>query len=67
MNRARSEPGKVVPVSLLILTLVFLAGMIIALYGFSQDRALLLYIGMGMTIVGGFFWVLRISVWGNNS
>ena len=67
MSRARSASGKAVPVSLVILTVVFLAGMVISLFGYEQDRAVLLYIGMGMTIVGGVFWVLRISVWGNNS
>ncbi len=64
---ARSASGKAVPVSLLVLTVVFLAGIIISLYGYSQDRTQLLYIGVGMTIVGGVFWVLRISVWGDNS
>ena len=67
MSRARSASGKAVPVSLVILTVVFLAGMVISLFGYAQDRAVLLYIGLGMTIVGGVFWVLRISVWGNNS
>jgi hypothetical protein len=66
-SRARSASGKAVPVSLLVLTAVFLSGMIIALFGYAQDRAVLLYVGVCMTIVGEFFWVLRISVWGDNS
>lgn len=64
MVRPGSASRKAVPVSLVILTVVFLAGLVISLFGYSQDRAALLYVGMGMTIVGGVSWVLRISVWG---
>ena len=64
MNRPGSASRKAVPVSLVILTVIFLAGLVISLLGYSQDRASLLYVGMGMTIVGGVSWVLRISVWG---
>ena len=64
MGRPGSESRKAVPVSLVILTVIFLAGLVISLLGYSQDRAALLYVGMGMTIVGGVSWVLRISVWG---
>jgi len=66
MSPSHSPLTKSIPISLMILAFAFLTGMIMAFYGFSQDRALPLYVGVGLSILGAFFGAIRISVWGDN-
>jgi uncharacterized membrane protein YadS len=66
MPQQQLQLTKSIPASLIILAFAFLIGMILALYGFSQDRELPLYAGVGLSILGAFFGVLRIAVWGDD-
>jgi len=50
----------------MILTSAFFVGMSLALYGYSQDRTLPLYLGLGMSLFGGVFGALRIALWGDD-
>lgn len=50
----------------MLLAPALVCGILLFLYGYAQERPGPLYLGLGLTFVGGLLGVIRIAVWGDS-